>query len=625
MIKNLFISLLAVIAFAIPSSAGPPSVQRQARDGDTAVDFGMMTVDFNTGNTAGIYNLGFSYPLFSLDWSNGAGGFNAGLYVCDTQNGGGVSPLSGTTQCVSVSTLQTTDLTVESFKSKKRYIVIDIISAGTGRLTIKGSWDQISDAGGGAVNYTQPNPTPLNGDQLDGVIMNLTDPAVAKAGYGVAYGPDNASPGGGTFVALPAGEPDNMIGEFYNKVGINSAGSLNQYEHAFDSSWETAYRATSQTADETWLEHNIDIYPSQNRVVMDSVNVGFNPTVGTIVTFNNGTPNAEGYVVSWDSVTNTLEWRHSFGTLVGATTVTVTEAAGDGGETADFTVANVDDRDTDNIFRARQFEYFTNRHNAFWGWKVSPRDPYYPLRMSSYDDPVSGDTFSLVGMGFNGNLGGALNVANSRSNVAALVVESQTSGGRVDNRGSHQEKLIELKFDFGGTNNTYNTSTGILFQIPIATGAGSVNSSGPRRNIEIRNQLGYGSQGSALYVEPYTCGGPICVLNPGRFNNITMAGGNYNNGHLVLGGTETSGNHIYVDASTTSEVLRYKINTEPRSGDYNDGAQAAVMLTGKHETTNVCASAPEAYTFYNSTSEYFCYCDSTTTAKQMHSPTTPCF
>ena len=79
MIKNFLIPLIAVILFSLPSSAGSPSVQRQARDGDTSVDFGMMNVDFNTSNGVGIYSLGLSYPIFSLEWASGAAGFNAGL------------------------------------------------------------------------------------------------------------------------------------------------------------------------------------------------------------------------------------------------------------------------------------------------------------------------------------------------------------------------------------------------------------------------------------------------------------------------------------------------------------------------------------------------------------------
>jgi len=146
MIKNFLISLLTILAFATPSYAASPSVKKQAKDGDTSVDFGMMTVDFVTSNTAGVYSLGFSYPLFSLDWSNGAGGFAAELHVCDTPNGGGGGDLSASGECTLVTALATTDLTVESFKSKKRYIVIEITTAGTGKLTIKGSWDQISNA-----------------------------------------------------------------------------------------------------------------------------------------------------------------------------------------------------------------------------------------------------------------------------------------------------------------------------------------------------------------------------------------------------------------------------------------------------------------------------------------------
>lgn len=191
MIKNFLIPLIAVILFSLPSSAGSPSVQRQARDGDTSVDFGMMNVDFNTSNGVGIYSLGLSYPIFSLDWSSGAAGFNAGLYVCDTPNGGGTSPLSGSSECVSVTTLQTTDLTVESFKSKKRYIVIDIISAGTGRLTIKGSWDQISggssefiDADGNGL-YESAYIWDADGDGSSAVVCTAKDspdPACKVAG-----------------------------------------------------------------------------------------------------------------------------------------------------------------------------------------------------------------------------------------------------------------------------------------------------------------------------------------------------------------------------------------------------------------------------------------------------------
>jgi len=155
MIKNFLISLLTILAFAMPSYAAAPSVKKQAKDGDSSVDFGMMTVDFVTSNTAGVYSLGFSYPLFSLDWSNGAGGFAAELHVCDTPNGGGGGDLSASGECTLVKALATTDLTVDSFKSKKRYIVVEIQTAGTGKLTIKGSWDQISS--GGAADLIDSN------------------------------------------------------------------------------------------------------------------------------------------------------------------------------------------------------------------------------------------------------------------------------------------------------------------------------------------------------------------------------------------------------------------------------------------------------------------------------------
>jgi len=188
MIKNLFISLLAVVAFAIPSSAAPPNVQRQARDGDTSVDFGMMTVDFNTSNTAGVYNLGFSYPLFSLDWSESSG-FVGEIHVCDTPNAGGASDLSASSQCDLVSAIAATDLSVGSFSSKKRYILVEITTAGTGYLTIKGSWDQVA-AGLTAPIFASDYGVVTGVQSNQAIAVNSAIAAAAAAGGGTVMLPD---------------------------------------------------------------------------------------------------------------------------------------------------------------------------------------------------------------------------------------------------------------------------------------------------------------------------------------------------------------------------------------------------------------------------------------------------
>jgi hypothetical protein len=664
MIKNLFISLLAVIAFAIPSSAGPPSVQRQARDGDTAVDFGMMTVDFNTGNTAGIYNLGFSYPLFSLDWSNGAGGFNAGLYVCDTQNGGGVSPLSGTTQCVSVSTLQTTDLTVESFKSKKRYIVIDIISAGTGRLTIKGSWDQISDAG--AVEFDQPNPTPESGQQLDGVTMNLWNPATVSAGYGVSYGANNPipdDPSGGTFAASPAGEPDNMIGQFYNKTGVNG-NPVNPYEHAMDDSYELAFRATA-TGDKTWLENNIDFFAPANQVVVSAGS--FNPAVGSTVTFdfNNSetTENVDsseswGYVTAWDSGTRTLTWIQDYGDLTNAPNpVTVTDASSN---TATFDESTVVHKNnglvkTDPLngqWRYRQMEWKTTENRVSNFWVTNPLAQDSILRMGYYDEPVSasvaenGMAHQNAAIEYNGNPGSSLNIGINRNNVYALNVRSQTLGrvissalptGKFDPTGSNQwqQRGLVVGHDFGEPI-YYGGTTAIQIAQPTASSATAKHNS-LRYGLHIQNQQGYGSGGAVIQIDAQDCsGGGLnifgvagqCRFGQGTYGNLVVGGGDWNSGHIAFTNTNASGDHLYRDQ--TDEVLRITTDAYPRHAAEAAGSTLVIgdqILTGALTTADPCGTKPEAYVFYNDNagSEFYCYCDSTTTAKRMHDPATACF
>lgn len=603
MIKKvvLLATLLSMISGVAYSAS--PRVQKQARDGDTAVDFGMMTVDFTASNTAGVYSLGFSYPIFSLNWSESSG-FVGEIHVCDTPNAGGASDLSASSQCDIVSNIAASDVSISNFRSYKRYILVEITTAGTGYLTIKGSWDQAQIN----VDYTQPDPNPNQGLNEDGVIANIKDPADTKLGYGVSFG------SGQEFDANPANEPDNMMGSFYNKEGINSTGAKNQYEHALDASWETAYRGTEETNDETWLELNYDLWPAQNRVVVSSHDAGFNPTAGTIVTFSAGT-NARGYAVSWTAGTDTFEWRHDFGELEG-TTVTVTEAASDGSDTATFSVADVVARNVTEKWRAHQFEWYTNRDQAYWYWQVDPDNPLLPLRISAYDDIGS------VGINFNGNIASrGLSVGNHADNLPATYMESQTGSLVTGQNGAIQweSQILDLKHDFTGTSNRYGSSSAIRILTPSATGASSTQVDGRRRAINISSQLGYGAAGSAIYIHPQTCGAgaTTCASQPAYFGNITLGGGNWNNGHVAFGEEWDLGDHFFRDQ--TNEVLRIATDDAPDSETDGD-----IVLTSALTTSDPCSSKPEGYVFYNDTSNYFCFCNGSDDV-QMHSPATACF
>lgn len=456
---------------------------------------------------------------------------------------------------------------------------------------------------------TQPSPTSFQNENL--VNGNITDPATTQLGYGITY------PNPNQFAAQPAPEANNLVGYFYNKTGVNSPGAYNQYEHAVDASWEGSYRATA-TGDETWFELNYDLYPPINRATVTSPQAGFNPQPGEFVTFSAGT-NARGYVRSYNTIsTNLLEWVHDFGQLEG-TTVTVTDASGD---TATITVASVISRNVEEGWRAHQFEWKTKQNNAFYNWRVQPRNPLFPLRIQTSDTTYDGLYQHGIGINFNGSiLPTALSVGSHADNNPAISAVSQTQN-LVSNNSSYQSYIIDLRHDFRGTDNTYNGSAGIRMLQPFATGANSNNISGRRRVIYVYNQLGYGAAGSVFYADDQTCGAgaTICQSQPAFYGNITHAGGLWNNGHIALKGEHDDGNHIWVDDTTTSQPLRYSTADAPDSA--TDGAQ---ILTGKLQTSDPCANAPEAYVFYNDTDDQYCFCDGGGVGREFHNPNTTCF
>lgn len=100
---------------------------------------------------AGVYTIGKAFPGAVLDFEFGAS-ISAILYACDTQDGAGDNDLSNDDECVALATLAAADSTVDPLEAKKLWYVLDINTAGSGTLTIKGSWDQVS---GGSEGYNQ--------------------------------------------------------------------------------------------------------------------------------------------------------------------------------------------------------------------------------------------------------------------------------------------------------------------------------------------------------------------------------------------------------------------------------------------------------------------------------------
>jgi len=626
-------------------------------------------VQFTSKTPAGIYSIGLAFPVAVMDFDLGSA-FSGVLYACTDSNvdrdNDGV--IDATASCDSLSTLSA-DTSLSAMRAYKLWYVIDINTAesagNVSTLTIKGSFDSVSSGGsGGSVEFDQPNPTPESGQQLDGVTMNLWNPATVSAGYGVAYGSNNPipdDPSGGTFAASPAGEPDNMIGQFYNKTGVNGL-PVNPYEHAMDNSYELAYRATG-TGNETWLENNIDLFAPANQVVVSAGT--FNPAVGSTVTFdfNNSetTENVDsseswGYVTAWDSGTRTLTWIQDYGDLTNAPNpVTVTDASSNTATFDESTVVHKNNGlvSTDPLngqWRYRQMEWKTkvNRVSNFWITNPLAQDSI--LRMGYYDEPVSasaaenGMAHQNAAIEYNGNPGSSLNIGINRNNVYALNVRSQTLGrvissalptGKFDPTGSNQwaQRGLVVGHDFGESI-YYGGTTAIQIAQPTASSATAKHNS-LRYGLHIQNQQGYGSGGAVIQIDAQDCsGGGLnifgaagqCRFGQGTYGNVVVGGGDWNSGHIAFTNTNASGDHLYRDQA--DEVLRITTDAYPRHAAEAAGSTLVVgdqILTGALTTADPCTSKPEAYVFYNDTSDYYCFCNGAGDDVQMHSPATACF
>ena len=380
----------------------------------------------------------------------------------------------------------------------------------------------------------------------------ITDPADTTFGYGATFPRDDQ------FASIPGSEADNQLGAFYNKDGVNGLPS-NQFEHAMDSSWELSWRAAG-TGHHTWLEHNIDFWPPDNQTVVQNV-AGFDPVVGDEIQFSGG---GTGIVLEWDSASDQLRWRQDYGTVdVSANELIAHPATG----TANVG-ATVVSLASANLWRTRQLEWDVYTNQAVWTWRTSPSGSSpAPLRLHN----------NGAGIGYSGSLGGgiALSVGSHTSNLPTTKMYFQ--GNLIGGQFGVQPRILDLRYDFSGAGNSFSHSSGLRFLSPVATGTGSTNTTGRRHHIEIFDQVGYGSTSSALYVAAQTCNG--CVGGPAVHGNITMRGGNWNDGHYAFGEETSSGDHLWRDQ--TNEVYRAATDSAPTAED--DGV---AFVTGTGATTH---------------------------------------
>jgi hypothetical protein len=404
-----------------------------------------------------------------------------------------------------------------------------------------------------ADSLTPEQPVPSMTSHHNSFVATITDPAPTSFGYGATF------PNHDLFPAVPGNESDNQLGAFYNKDGVNG-GPLNQFEHAMDSSWELSWRA-SGTGNHTWLEHNIDFWPPTNRTTVTNV-AGFNPAPGDDIQFSGG---GTGVVVSWIPANNSLTWRQDYAGVDPSASELITHpATGTANMGASILALGSSD-----LWRTRQLEWDVYTNKSVWKWRTQPADGTPdPFRLGN----------DGAGVGFDGNIGGgiSLTVGSHTSNqpTTRMIFQSRL----LSDQPLVESRVLDLQYDFGGTGNTYHSLSGIRFLSPTATGAGSTNNTGRRHHIEVFDQRGHGSTSSALYVAAQTCPG-ACTGGPSNHGNITVRGGDWNNGHYAFGEETNSGDHFWRDQS--NEVYRASTDDAPDSA--TDGVP---FVTGTGATTH---------------------------------------
>ena len=564
--------LLAVLLSATQAWAAPSYEGTDQGQGNRPPDsvYHRLTMDTSTSQSMA-FTLGASCSVTFTKVGSG----NVVLYEVPLKSSAYTDGTAETTFTASTTEAYT-------FKPGLRYGMVRAASDSDGsvvEITCSNVANLAASAGGSAVNSSNYDP----GDAANALLASVTDPSTTQLGVGISFGDPT------TFSANPDGEADNLMGFFYNKSGINYVGRLNQYEHAMDDSYETAYRHTSGTGDHTWMERNLDLFLPDNTVTLSSIHANFNPAVGETVYFSGG---GQGKVISWSSPT--LVWRQDYGAT--AAGETVYDDDGNPAETATLGTPTA----VTSQFRTYQWEWDTLLNQSKFFWYTLSGDqtgaPYY-----EQDD--RGPAFRLQPVTLSGRvktfagIGASTAVASESFTVedsalagnTVMTVKQKSAGlddldaavGTADGWGGGTFTILKIQGDYSATNTAF--SSPIFLHIPTPTAKGSGSTVERPNTIRIDDQGGYGATGGpAIFLRDQSClAAGACSSNPGRFGNILLGGGDYNNGHFSFGDTvagyDGDADHIWVDQTTLSGTPRMKRSANPTSA--TDG-NAFVLGTG---------------------------------------------
>ncbi len=269
----------------------------------------------DSSDVAGTYLFGQEALRSStLNFERGSA-FVGTLYACDTMEYAAAT-------CDTVSVLSA-DVSNLEYTTGRRYFLLTITNPETGSnistLSVRGTLVAKSSGSGSGSSSTVTQPSPTSGSADNLVIANITDPATTELGYGYVFGDNDGSP---SFLAdtypgsgVSGNEADNGMGNVYNQNGCGGT-MINPFEHSFDDCWETSFRGTTETGDETWVERNWDMRPPNFTAVITGISGTFTP--GEYLTFSPG--GGTGEVLTWS--TPNLKFVQNYGITADSETVT---------------------------------------------------------------------------------------------------------------------------------------------------------------------------------------------------------------------------------------------------------------------------------------------------------------
>ncbi len=205
---------------------------------------------------------------------------------------------------------------VESVLAAQR-VSFDATASGSSAADVQAALDELFASGGGEFTVTQTVPNTTSSEFFSPLTALFTDPVDSKFGFGMIFGDQDtwnseSYPGAGDSV----NEANNHIGIYYNQEGCGGP-TINQYEPAFDNCWELSYRVLASAM--TWIEHNMDMRPPNNQVLLTGIDPGFNPVENDYLIFTGTGGPGTGRVISYSA--GTVKWQHNYGATAAGGTV----------------------------------------------------------------------------------------------------------------------------------------------------------------------------------------------------------------------------------------------------------------------------------------------------------------